>query len=177
MPVELTLLAETLLSLVKPQAHILDIGCGAGRDIAWFEMHSVKITGADLSWGMLQEARQHTHSGLIQNTMQQLAFKDKTFDAVWANASLLHLPKLEAPHTLAEFHRVLCTPGILILTIQAGEGETWESGYGNETQRFFARYQEAEMKDLLAQSLFNVRECQTVYAGPKTWLQFICVAC
>src|SRR5690349_9604416 len=36
---------------------LLDVGCGPGRDVEWFRTHGASTVGADLSSGMLAQAR------------------------------------------------------------------------------------------------------------------------
>jgi ubiquinone/menaquinone biosynthesis C-methylase UbiE len=49
-------IAKEFLTLLEPGAHILDVGCGPGRDMAWFESHHVNVTGVDFSSAMLELA-------------------------------------------------------------------------------------------------------------------------
>src|SRR5690242_2246303 len=51
-------------------ARVLDAGCGAGRDLAWFEGLGVPIVGIDLSQGMLAEARTRFAGSLLQMDMR-----------------------------------------------------------------------------------------------------------
>jgi ubiquinone/menaquinone biosynthesis C-methylase UbiE len=54
---DLLTLAQKLVRHVGPDGHILDIGCGTGRDMAYFESQGIAVTGLDLSTGMLAFAR------------------------------------------------------------------------------------------------------------------------
>src|SRR5512142_2790989 len=91
---------------------IMDLGCGAGRDAAWLEDHGARVIGADLSIGMLSEARKRVHGPLCQLDMRFLPCPAEVFAAVWCQAALLHLPKSSAPAALAEVRRVLIPGGL-----------------------------------------------------------------
>jgi len=176
MPSELAALAQELVHLVGHPAHILDNGCGHGRDTAWFEPQSMMATGVDLSAKMLGQARGLVAGELLVMDMRHLAFRSAQFDGAWCCASLLHLPKHEVPCALEEIRRILKLGGALVLSVQEGSGEVWEGGYGEGAERFFARYEEGEMNALLAHRGFVVRDVSASRVGSRTWLAFVCPA-
>jgi ubiquinone/menaquinone biosynthesis C-methylase UbiE len=151
---------------------ILDLGCGAGRDLAWFDLHDAPAIGADLSQGMLAQARQATIRPVYQMDMLSLGFASGCFRAIWCCAALLHLPKSEAPLALAEMARVLIPGGALSLSIQKGSGEGTECDpYTGAAERFFARYEPDEMTDLLVKAGFLVL-AQGENIFKRHWLWF-----
>jgi SAM-dependent methyltransferase len=161
-------------------ATVLDLGCGPAHQTAWLRERGLRAVGADLSAGMLAEARRFTGAPLIQLDMRVLPFGPASFAAVWCIASLLHLPKVEAPGVLAEMRRVLAPAGLLALAVQEGDGERWDAGYVDNAERFFARYSTPEMAALLARAGFVVdlaeREAAPSAGTPqqsRTWLRFL----
>ncbi len=170
-------LAERLLKRAGSGAPILDVGCGAGRDMAWLESRGADALGVDTSAGMLAEARPRVRGALLQMDMRTLAFADKSFEGVWCVASLLHLPKADAPRALREFHRVLAPGGTIVLSLQEGAGEDWETDpYGKGTERFFARYSLGDATALLTETGFTVIERGSEVAGTRHWLFFLATA-
>lgn len=176
---ELEDLGRNFLALVSPAARILEVGCGAGRDMEWLESQGAEVTGVDISPGMLEQARTLVWGELLEMDMLALQFPDDSFGGVWCMAALLHLPKADAPRALEEMHRVLTPDGALALSLQEGEGEVWEAGaYGHPVERFFARYSPDEVEHLLAAAGFRVVVRRKT--GPRTdrpnrkgWLLFI----
>ncbi len=160
MPPEIEAAAGRLLARVKERgstAPVLDLGCGTGRDLAWFAAHDLKALGCDLSTGMLAQARQVTRAALCQMEMRSLGWASGSFQAVWCCAALLHLPKQAAPRALAEIARVLLPGGDLFLSVQKGSGEVIERApYPEEIERFFARYEPDEMALLLEQAGYQI---------------------
>lgn len=173
MPENLLHWAQHLVKYGKPTSHLLEIGCGVGRDMAWFEAQGVQVTGLDLSLGMLTIARQYVRGALYIMDMRHLAFCDAQFDSAWCCASLLHLPKQEASLALAEIRRVLKPASLVMVSIQAGDSEGWEGGYMDGVKRFFARYTAEEMTQLLAANQFTVKEMDETSAGQRRWLSFL----
>jgi ubiquinone/menaquinone biosynthesis C-methylase UbiE len=172
----LVFLAQELIQHVGTEGHILDIGCGTGRDMAWFESQKVNVLGIDLSMGMLKYAQASVQGNLISMNMRNLGFSTAIFDGVWCCASLLHLPKSEAIFALQETHRILKAGGMLVLSVQEGIGEQWEESYVPNVKRFFARYQVSEMKDLLSSNGFSVCRSGSSNEAQRNWLSFVCLA-
>jgi ubiquinone/menaquinone biosynthesis C-methylase UbiE len=167
--------AQKFMEYIPANGLCLDLGCGTGRDSAWFEQHELKIVGADFSMGMLAQARKATTRPLTQMDMRQLGFAQHIFAGLWCNAALLHLPKTEVPQVLTEMRRVLCPAGILDLSIQKGTGEQLEPNpYASEQgQRFFARYDLPEITSLLETNGFVILETAEVTYHQRTWLRLI----
>jgi ubiquinone/menaquinone biosynthesis C-methylase UbiE len=173
MPPEVAASARRFLELTSHQARILDLGCGAGRDMAWFEAQGTAVVGLDLSRLMLDQARRCVHGPLLQMDMCNLGLPAGCVQGVWCNATLLHLPKDEAPEALAEMQRITAPGGILFLSVQEGEGETWEEGLYGTAERFFARYSEEEMAGLLTASGYKILERSFAQSGTRRWISFI----
>jgi len=172
----LVALAEELIQQIGENGSLVDIGCGTGRDMAWFESQGINITGIDLSMGMLAYARENVRGNLIAMNMRNLGFCDACFDGVWCCASLLHLPKAEAVHALQEIRRILKFGGALLLSIQEGNFEGWEDGSISGAKRFFARYQDNEMRNILSKSKFAVLKIDSSHTAERNWLSFLCTA-
>lgn len=151
---------------------VLDVGCGTGRDMAWFEAQGVTIIGIDVSSGMLNQARKKVVGSLLEMDMQELAFSDGLFSGIWCNASLLHLPKETAPKAIDELRRVLNGNGVLFLSVQAGTGEGWEASEVGSVMRWMSRYSEKEISDLLFRQGFTVQSIATSASDsrPIQWL-------
>ncbi|MBN1811110.1 MAG: methyltransferase domain-containing protein [Anaerolineae bacterium] len=176
MPPELAVDADRFLDLAGQGAHVLELGCGAGRDMAWLESRGATVVGSDLSAGMLAQARRQARGSLVQLDMRHLALQTGCFQGVWCCAALLHLSKADAPRTLAEVRRVLGPEGALFLAVQEGVGEGWEhtTRYSKNVERFFARYNVKEISALLASSGFTIRMHTSNSAGSRRWLRFLC---
>lgn len=168
--------AEELLERVGASARIVDIGCGTGRDMAWFEARGVRVTGIDISIEMLKRARGKVRGDLMAMQMSRLGIRDNAFDAAWCCASLLHLPKPEAKRALGEIRRVLGSGSPMMLSLQEGSGEGWEGGYVADVQRFFARYSVDELRVLLASTGFSVGDIRSFPGDGHDWLVSVCIA-
>jgi ubiquinone/menaquinone biosynthesis C-methylase UbiE len=175
-------LGPRFLALAGAGGGVLDLGCGAGRDLGWLLSQGADVLGGDLSAGMLAQARLQLQTRsvgrLIRLDMTALPCPDASFGGVWCSASLLHLPKQLAPRALAEMHRVLTPSGPLLLGIQEGDSEGWEAGaYEAHVERFFARYRQDEAESMLTEAGFAIQDLHTGEARNRRWLTFLSIRC
>lgn len=158
--------------LTKP-ARILDAGSGSGRDTSFFIKQGFDVTAFDASTAMVELSTKFTGQETLQMMFQDMAF-DKEFHAVWACASLLHVPYPEMRSVFEKIHRALLDGGMFYASFK----------YGNEargdSERTFYDMDEMSVKPYLEQ-LFEVVEIwktpdRTSTASPspaKAWLNLL----
>ena len=73
------------------------------------------------------------------------------YDGIWANFSLLHVPRAGFPAELARIKRALKPGGTLSIGMKLGSGEARDS-----LGRFYAYYGEDELRQLLTDVGFTV---------------------
>ena len=133
---------EFLLKYLKPHAYILDLGCGSGRDSKAFLQQGYKVTAMDGSQVLCQLASETIGQPVKCQLFSELD-EINTYDAVWACASLLHLPTIELKQTLKKIEKALKDEGYFYASFKYGEFE----GYREE--RFFNDFTEESFKTLL----------------------------
>lgn len=117
--IDMTEKYKMFLPLLPEQAHILDLGCGSGRDSKYFLSQKFKVTAIDGSEEMVRLATEYTGLNVLLMKFQDLSFQNK-FDAVWANASLLHVPYEKLNIILRKIHSSLKEDGILHMSFKHG---------------------------------------------------------
>jgi SAM-dependent methyltransferase len=97
---------------------VLDVGCGPGTYSAALRARdaSLRVTGVDLSVGMLAAARGAGVMGVACDAVR-LPYGVSTFDAVMANHMLYHVERIA--DAVAEFRRVLHPGGVLLAVTNA----------------------------------------------------------
>lgn len=133
-----------------PGAHVLDLGCGPGQDGRHLAKAGFVVTAMDASEEMVRQA------AMIEGVEARVAtFSDlddvERFDGIWTSFSLLHAPKSDFPGHLDRIHRALKPEGTLVISLKTGDGEERD-----KLGRFYAYYQDEELKDLLTQAGFTV---------------------
>ncbi len=102
--------------MLSPGTEVLDIGCGSGLFIKMADAKGAGITGIDLSDALLNIARERNPSAsLLNQDMECLPFKDKSFDLVTGFNSLQYAGDIMK--VLKEIHRVLKDDGKLVIGI------------------------------------------------------------
>jgi SAM-dependent methyltransferase len=114
---------------------ILDLGCGAGRGVKYFQSLGHKPVGLDGSKVFCDMARQYTGCKILQQTFLSLDLPSQSFDGIFANAALFHVPSQKLPHVLDDLHSALRPGGILFLSNPRGDDEGWSGQrYGHYMQ-------------------------------------------
>lgn len=143
--IDLKSLYDTLSKYIPEKAHILDAGCGSGRDSKIFLEKGYEVSAFDGSEKMVKLASDYTGLEVRHLTFDKMDY-DTKFDAVWANASLLHLPQKQLPEAFENITKALKKNGIFYASFKIGRGEaTAEDG------RHFTNFNEARMRDFIAQ--------------------------
>ena len=103
------------------QCHILDLGCGTGLELqAYYPLNpSAKITGIDLSQGMLDKLQQKFQDKditLILGSYFDVPLDEKVFDAAVSVESLHHFTKEKKIALYSKVRAALKDGGYFILT-------------------------------------------------------------
>lgn len=111
---------------------ILDFGCGPGRDLIYFKSVGHRPVGLDGCPTFCEMAKANSDCPVLHQSFLSLNLPEQSFDAVFANASLFHVPSRELPRVLNDLHSALRTGGILFTSNPRGSAEGWSGErYGN----------------------------------------------
>ncbi|MGL4542842.1 MAG: class I SAM-dependent methyltransferase [Polymorphobacter sp.] len=113
---------DGFLQCLKPGARILELGCGGGRDAAAMLERGFDVVPTDGVAEMAQLASARLGIPVAVLRFDQLA-ADAEFDAVWAHASLLHVPRTGLGDVLAAIHRALKPGGRHFACYKTGSAE------------------------------------------------------
>ena len=110
------------LALLPPGAAILELGCGAGSDSAEMLARGYGVSPTDGSPELAEIA-----SRRLGRPVGTLLFHDldavETYDGVWANACLLHVPRDQLADVLALIHRAIKPGGAFYASYKTGEDD------------------------------------------------------
>jgi SAM-dependent methyltransferase len=112
---------RSFLNKLKPRARILELGCGGGYDaeVMLAEGFDVTLTDGSSQLAQIAESRVRRHVKVMR--FDQLDITG-TFDATWANASLLHVPTTGLVEVLSRVYRALREDGLFYASYKAGDG-------------------------------------------------------
>lgn len=100
-------------------ARILELGCGGGRDAEALLARGFDVDATDGTPAMAAKAAERLGRPVRVMRFDELS-DESAFDAVWANASLLHVPRAALADVLALILRALKPGGLHFATYKAG---------------------------------------------------------
>jgi len=163
-------------SYFPPNARILNVGCGMGREaFNLFDM-GFNLTGVDISEKAIEAAKKFASGSnrnitfLVTNGMD-LPFEDNSFDVViiWAQTLGIIYSENSQVAFLKECNRVLKVNGII--NFSGHDREYLESNYRHclkdkkffpfvDTSIYWEMFTIDEMKELAVKAGFNILDCQ-----------------
>ncbi len=162
---------DRFLEFLPDSGSILDLGCGSGRDSAYFLSLGYDVTALDGSEEMCSLASVHIGKDVLHMTFEEMDFEE-VFDGVWANASLLHVPRNEMEGILRKISRSLKKDGALYITLRYGDFE------GEIGKRYFTYYRTRSLKELLGEfeelELIEIKKYDDIREGKDLeWLHIL----
>lgn len=153
-----------------PNCRILDLGCGTGLELEelFLRNPSAKVTGIDLSQGMLSALKKKfvdRDVSLIVGSYFSVPFGVDAFDAAVSVESLHHFTKEEKIPLYAKLCRALKKNGYFILTDYFSPSDEAEREYRNE---YLAR---KAQQGILDDALYHYDTPLTVEHERETLLQ------
>ncbi len=152
--VDLTPLYRKFLPLLTPNSHIIDAGCGSGRDALYFMQQGFEVSAFDASKSLVTKASALTGIDVELNTFEN--FKTETLaDAIWACASLLHVSSNVLPTSFSNLSSNLKEGGYFYCSFKYGTEDVERGG------RHFTNADETRLNQFIEGSELSV---------VKTWI-------
>ena len=150
---------------------ILDFGCGPGRDLTYFKSLGHRPVGVDGSPRFCEMACAYSGCPVLHQSFLSLQLPQQSFDGIFANASLFHVPSSQLPRVLTELHATLRAGGILFTSNPRGSMEGWSG------QRYGHFLEFESSKAYLESASFHVLEHYYRPAGmpraQQPWLAIV----
>lgn len=142
-----------LAALPKNPGKILDLGCGPGRDLVAFKAQNQTVIGLDATPAFVEMARARGCE-VWQQSFLSLNLPRDCFDGIFANASLIHVPRAEMVRVLQDLWRSLILNGVLLMSMGRGD---WE-GYTARTSghRYVVAWEYETLAPCLEQAGFTI---------------------
>ncbi len=125
--VDMAPIRQRFIAQLPPGGHILDAGCGSGRDAKAFSEAGFRVTAFDASAELARLASAHCGFEVAARRFEGVD-EVAQFDGIWCCASLLHVPRAAMPDTLARLWTALRPGGTLYVSFKHGTGERTHGG-------------------------------------------------
>lgn len=170
---------DKFIALVGQGARVLDVGCGGGTKSRYLLDHGLRVHGIDFSDKMIEICQQENPDGeFTMLDMRDVASLGQTYDGIFSQASLLHIPKKDVPSVITQLTKALRPGGYFYVAVKAlsdsgiEEEEKVERDYGYSYARFFSYFSAAEIKQYFEQAKLTV-VFEDAAKENSTWIQII----
>ena len=155
----------------NPQdAHVLELGCGDGRDAKEILKRTSNYLGTDISEGLLEIARKYVPEAKFELAdMASQSFPDE-LDVIFAFASMLHLNKEEVQTLLQKAAKALKPGGVFYISMKYAP----EYGQNVQEDKFGKRlfyFYNPELVAELAGDQFEVAGSWQADVNAKKWFE------
>ena len=151
-----------------PGGRTADIGCGAGRDVAWLDEHGFPTVGYDAAQGLLAQAATDYPSLVFKRAELPAldAIANGSYDNVLCETVIMHLPPDEITQACARLLEILRPEGTLYLSWRVADSDSTRDAAGRLYAAFDAERVRAGLRDatlLLDDEAVNVASGKRVH--------------
>ena len=137
---DVSILRDKFIDLIPNGGHILDLGCGSGRDSKVFLDMGYQVSALDSSEELCKLARELT--GIEVRCADFMSLSEHSFfDGIWACASLLHVSTNDLPLLFGKMKDALIQEGVIYASFKQGDFEGERDGryYNDMTAERFSQ--------------------------------------
>lgn len=174
--------ADNFLALLPKDAHILDISCAGGPKTNYMKKKGFQVEGIDFSESMIESAKKR-FPDINFNVLDvyDLEKLNKTYDGIFSQAVILHIPKKRVMKVLEKMKSKLNKNGLLYIAVKEirdngiEEEIKKEDDYGFEYERFFSYFSLDELRDYFKKLGLEIISEKIVDSGPgrSKWINII----
>jgi SAM-dependent methyltransferase len=179
MPASLQADLEDFAARIGAGARVLEIGSGGGRDALLMEQLGLVVRRTDITPGFVDHLRGQGHEAdVLDPLVDDLTSPAGPYDAVWANASLLHVARTDLPTVLARLAAVTRPGGLLRISVKEGDGEGWSTHGSVSRPRHFTYWQAPDLAATVLGSGWTDVDVRSGIPGTKrqeSWIELSAV--
>jgi 2-polyprenyl-3-methyl-5-hydroxy-6-metoxy-1,4-benzoquinol methylase len=171
---------NAFISLLKPGALVLDVGCAGGFKAKYLIAGGLKVVGIDIAEEFIAIAKREVPvAEFLTLGMEDIKTLPQEFDAIFMQASLLHIPREQAGRVIKDAVTRLKKSGLLYIAVkEVREGKPTEEvktekDYGYDYDRFFSYFSLDEIKDMMIGAGLEVVYENRKSFGGTCWIQVI----
>ncbi len=155
------------LATIVGNGTVLELGSGPGWDAAHLESKGPRVIRTDAVHALVNLLRAAGHPArLLDVRMDDFG---GPYDAVMANAVLLHLSREQFVDVLGRSRRAVADHGLLAFTLKEGDGQRWSHAKLG-LPRHFTYWRETDLRDALEANGWQALSLEHVVGRIEPWL-------
>lgn len=169
---------EELAAGLGAGARVLEIGSGGGRDALLMEELGLRVRRTDITPAFVALLREQGHAAdLLDPLVDDLSSPEGPYDVVWANASLLHVDRVDLPTVLARLAEVTRDGGLLRVSLKEGDGDGWSTHGSISRPRHFTYWRASSLEPVVTGAGWSEVAIRSGVPGTRgeTWLELSAV--
>lgn len=169
---------EELAARLGPGARVLEIGSGGGRDARLMEDLGLVVRRTDITPAFVTLLRGEGHDAdLLDPLVDDLSSREGNYDAVWANASLLHVDRADLATVLTRLADVTRPGGLLRISLKEGDGDGWSTHGSISQPRHFTYWRSETLRAAVEGTGWTGLDIRSGIAGKRSesWLELAAV--
>lgn len=154
---------DRLLRMLPDGSDVLELGCGAGEPVARRLSERHRVTGVDLSPEQISRARTSVpDADFLIGDMTQLVFEPRSFDAVVAFYSIIHVPRTMHTDLFQRIGSWLRPDGLLLVTmgVEDAPGTVEEEWLG--VPMYFSHFDAPTNRSIVQRAGFVIESADVV---------------
>lgn len=149
------------------RGRVLEMGSGPGHDADYLESHGLQVVRTDATAAFVEMLRGAGHDARVLDV--RVDDLGGPYDAVMANAVLLHLTRPEFVEVLRRARGAVRDGGLLAVTLKEGDGSAWSDAKLG-LPRHFTYWREAGVRAGLQETGWEVLSLTHAHGRTEPWL-------
>jgi SAM-dependent methyltransferase len=154
-----------------PGGYVLELGSGPGLEANYLERLGLRVHRTDATPAFVDRLTALGYDAQVLDVRS--GDLGGPFDAVLANAVLLHLSPVDLAEALRACLRATAPNGVLAFTVKEGDGEAWSDAKLGHP-RWFVYWREAPLRQALLLAGWTVLQLEHVPGRHEPWLHVVC---
>jgi 2-polyprenyl-3-methyl-5-hydroxy-6-metoxy-1,4-benzoquinol methylase len=164
-------LLDAVLARLPAGSYALEIGSGPGLEAAYLEERGMRVDRTDAAAAFVKRLHEQGYDARLLDVRD--GDLGGPYDAVLANAVLLHLERAQTRSALTACMQAVRPGGLLAMTLKDGDGESWSQAK-LDAPRWFVYWREEALRDLLGDVGWHVLDLRKVQGRTEPWLHVLC---
>jgi len=161
----------SLAQRLPPEAFVLDVGCGSGRDLLWMKKRGFDVIGFERSDGLAELARDNVGCEVIQGDFETYDFSSIFVDAIMLVGALVHVPRERFSDVFQNITSAIPENGSVLITLKQGSGNRTDSD-----GRIFYLWEDSKARVLFDTLKFKVCDVSTSISKTGSgdiWMSYV----